>query len=177
MMRHAGMTLITCAVAACGSSESSADYGPPTAETVIRLEIGNGFLVPGSPEILLSVEIVGTQASYVENERGESAQATLEASTVASIIHAFESIDLLEIDSEAFARCPVPPLDAGYNYLHVVLSAGTKDLQHIQGCAGAVFADVDAVENQIFDLSGFKAWYAAGGTGTHGASARAAVPR
>lgn len=154
-MRQLGILLISIAA---GCSSSDPGYGPATATTVIHLEEGGGLPVEGQPEISTVIDIVGTSVSY--NNLGMTGQATIELSSVGTIIDALESVGFLDLDSDALANCVPTAADMPFRNIHVVLSGGTKDLHHNMNCTGGSFAELLQMEQQIFVSSGFNRWVA-----------------
>jgi hypothetical protein len=146
------LAMILCGVAGCSSS-SAPDYGPPSATTTIELAQTGGFVASNAR----GVKIVGTVATYTAADRTD--QATIATADVAAMIDALEQVDFLALHGN-YTTCANPSTDLPNVTITVALAAGTNSVMHYLGCGGGTFDDLAALDEHIFEDSGFAAWVA-----------------
>jgi hypothetical protein len=146
------MTGRTLLLALCLVGCGSPNYGTPTATTTIDLQQTGGFAGPANGQ---GVRIVGTMATYTN--RMVTEQATLMASDVAAIIRALEEIDFLNLQAD-YTSCMSEISDLPSVTITAMLTAGSNTVRHYLGCKGGVFDQLAALDQKIFDLSGYTAW-------------------
>lgn len=140
--------LLVLGLAGCGSPS----YGPPTAATTIDLQETGGFAGPSNGH---GVRIVGTMATYTAGATTD--QATLTTSQVAAIIAALEDVGFLDLQAD-YTTCMSEISDLPSVTITAMLSAGSNTVRHYLGCKGGLFDRLAALDQQIFDLSGYTAW-------------------
>lgn len=141
-------------LAACFAGCGSPSYGAPTASTTIDLQETGGFAGPSNGH---GVRIVGTTATYSAGATSE--QATVTASDVAAIIGALENIGFLDLQAD-YTTCMTEVSDMPTVTITATVTAGSNTVRHYLGCEGGLFDELAALDQKIFDLSGYTAWSA-----------------
>jgi len=149
------MPMALCFLIGCTtSSDDMPSYGTPTETTTIDLIQVDGFAPAPSN---LEVHIAGTAVTYRYGNTTE--HATIAIENVAEIIHALEVVEFLDLDA-SYSTCEQPASDAPAVTINVALPAGSQMVSHFVGCSGGVFDKLQRLDQQIFELSGFNAWFA-----------------
>jgi hypothetical protein len=146
--------VVLCFLIGCATSgDDLPSYGAPTETTAIHMVQVAGFSPAPSN---LEVHIEGTAVMY--RHGNTTGRATIAIENVAAIIHALEAVEFLELDA-SYSTCEQPASDAPAVTIDVALSAGSQMVSHYVGCSGGVFDDLKRLDQQIYELSGFNAWF------------------
>lgn len=100
---------------------------------------------------------MGTAAMYTASMF--AGEATISSQALADVVDALDDAQFLDLPADF--GCPGPAPDHTTVTIEVSLPEGSNTVVHDKGCVGARFEEIEALEEQIFSLSGFSAWLAA----------------